>query len=104
MKTTDEMILDLVAAGFVLPKDVCRHYDPTDKADCFALQMRHANGGRQCWVLISDQQAHDLCACEFARQVDHDGPMHGAVARTEFNYHMSRGDSAAAIQALWEGV
>lgn len=98
MASTNEMILDLLANGFKLPEGLV--YEVADGISWF-LQN---NNGRKIWHLESGQEkfAYDRIACELAQQVDHDGPMHGAIARTEFNYLMSRGDTEAAIKALWE--
>lgn len=107
MKTTDEMILDLVEAGFVLPEGLlCETYDG------FSWFLQNHNG-RAFWHLEGGQHkhAHDLCAMEFARQIrvkDDAGkltrsdPSDSTIAN--MRDVLGVGDSAAAIKALWKGV
>lgn len=86
-KTTDQMILDLVAAGFVLPEGL------------------YEDGWRifvAAWP--GSPYAHDLCACEFARQADKrpQNELDVSPKYQEFREQMADGDTEAAIKALWE--
>ena len=99
--TTVEMILALVATGkFTLPDGLV--YEDVDGISWF-LQN---SSGRAVWHLESGQEkfARDLCAAHFAQQIDHGGPLHGRLLLTDFNYYMARGNSEAAIRALWEAA
>lgn len=95
MKSTDEMILDLVARGFKLPADL-EHDVGADNPWLF----------RECSELgsfyISASAAHDLCAMEFARQAV--GHPNDNVAWQHHLRHLLIGNSAAAIAALWEAT
>ena len=92
---TDEMILALIERhGFVLPEGL--------KWNRHGFWTTYGVDSRD--VELTDQQAHDLCACEFARQVKIKG------TRMGWHYHdiwmdaMLDGDSTAAIEALYEAL
>jgi hypothetical protein len=104
--TTDEMILELVETGkFTLPPDVVKVFDPVDKCECFALDMKGMRTGKKTHVLLSNQQAHDLCAMHFAREMKSWTDKERAPAfHRGFTVYMHDGDSAAAIKALYEAV
>jgi hypothetical protein len=98
--TTDEMILALVATGkFTLPEGVERR----EATFGFLAGWNFDNGdgvGVGC-----DDQAHDLCAMHFAREMKSWTDKERAPAlHRGFTLHMHDGDSAAAIKALYEAV
>lgn len=102
MKTTDEQILDLVAAGFVLPKGTeLLGSDLAIKCEAFTEVDTRQNFSA---ILLRKQQAHDLCAMEFARQAYPAKDTWNGTALERCDDAMADGDSAAAIKALWEGV
>lgn len=96
MPSTDQMIADLVAKGFKLPEGLgyqngywALGHDPDDPAEGVS--------GDQF-----QQQAHDLCAMEFARQWSE---RHGLSSeRPPMHASLGYGDTEGAIKALWEGV
>lgn len=93
MPSTDQMIADLVAKGFKLPE---------------GLRLTDNVG----WVIgrcaaFSQRKAHDLCACECARELTH-GKRNNARALgllgdplDLFREWLGKGDTEAAIKALW---
>lgn len=110
--TTDEMIMDLVTKhGFRLPE---------------CLEPGFPDGGGPDWYIqatimdvsslsaIEPQQAHDLCAAEFARQAaerQHDMFNRSAYANkweqrcwVDYTAARTEGDSPAAIEALWRAL
>lgn len=95
--TTDETILALVERhGFVLPEGLV--FDSLDKGK---LSHQWMYGGRLIPESKRIQMMHDLCACEFTRQVcNRDTP-----ADNEWmEHHMGYGETAAAIRALYEAM
>lgn len=98
MTTTIEKIADLVANGFKLPEGTeLLGGDLAIKGDSFTeVDTRQKFAA----ILLRRQFAYDLIACELARerrawpQLDYDA------------YHdaMIRGDTEAAIKAIWEAV
>lgn len=91
MPDTNKMIRDLVAQGFALPEGL-EHRDGHWKLTQGMHGFRDLGG----WHPIPDKQAHDLIACEFARERD--------SVNAPFARAMWSGDTEAAIKALWEGV
>lgn len=104
-KTTDQMILDLVAAGFVLPEGLRFRKGATSSVWQFREPAAGTDPGG--WYELPRQgQAYDLCALEFARQAyGRKGESEQMFsARLDCVTALAKGDSAAAIQALWKGV
>lgn len=105
MKTTDEMILDLVEAGFVLPEGTeLLGGDLAIKGEAFTEVDTRQNFAA---ILLRKQLVYDLCALEFARQHRKrvaSGEWSDGMLKWAFYKAMHDGDSAAAIKALWEGV
>ena len=101
MPSTDEMILALVEKhGFTLPEGL----EPREN------EIHLYDGA---WTLngndIEDQQAHDLCACEFAWELTHGQRNARALGLLGdpldlFREWLGKGDSAAAIRALFDAM
>ena len=93
-KTVDQMIIELCERGFTLPYQIerVRFHDPVLK-DTMEYWKRIMNN-------FPDAMAHDLCAMHFAREMC--ARREGTVF--EFGMEIASGDSAAAIQALWEAT
>ena len=118
--TTDQQILDLMKRGFVLPDGLMLVESVTPRKAYEAENMWQVG-----WHLaaldrtvgpdnrIADQHAHDLCVMAFARQLgsgshrmDERLPnaLHETWFHEKFGEAMNRGDSAAAIDALWRAT
>lgn len=96
--TTDEMILALVATGkFTLPEGL-----EQIAADPLNNVWGVTDGGMRP-TYMSDQKAHDLCACHFAREARAAGG-HLAACAPDIFQRLWLGDSAAAIEALWRAT
>jgi hypothetical protein len=65
MKTTNEMIADLQAAGLELPEGLAHREGHWKRA-----RAMHGFPDLGGYYPLPDQQAYDLIACAFARQVD----------------------------------
>lgn len=108
MKTTDEMILDLVAAGFVLPEGTeLLGGDLAIKGEAFTEVDTRQNFAA---ILLRKQLVYDLFACKCARELTH-GKRNNARALgllgdplDLFREWLGKGNTEAAIKALWEGV
>ena len=104
--TTDEIILALVERhGFTLPRGLHRAVGLVcSRWWTEPLVVGGVNN------LLTDQQAHDLCACEFARQVvGNDRWTDNLIDNHEklielWDVRMTEGDSAAAIRTLYEAM
>ena len=102
MKSTNEMIADLVAKGFELPPDIVMGDGQ--------LTVFTPDGGVE--YELREQRLYDQCACAFARQYHHqcDGitrerPYVPACENEKaMKAALCDGDSEAAIKALWEAV
>lgn len=96
----DEMVLALVKTGkFTLPVGLRVPDGKEHKGEIrYWLNTSYFGGSP-----ISDEGAYDLCAMHFARE-SADQPIWGTRTLARFNGSMGRGDSAAAIAALYEAT
>lgn len=103
--TTDDMIIALVATGkFTLPERLRKWYASTNRiARRLGFRWEIQVDTLHWCRLANNQQAHDLCACHFAREMD-ERTGNDLCAGTDFMGLMSNGDSAAAIEALWRAT
>lgn len=105
---TDEMILALVDRhGFTLPI----HYAGNKHAiHRWFIDERVSFEDGQNLAMLTDQQAHDLCAMHFAREaIQGDKWADDLIDNHEklverWDACMSEGDSDGAIQALYEAM
>ena len=97
MPTVDQMILELCERGFTLPEGL-------DYSTLVSSNPRWVLVRPMTVSIVWDQfpmdKAHDLCAMHFARE----SAARGNGVPFEFGMNLSLGDSAAAIQALWEAT
>jgi hypothetical protein len=103
--TTDEQILELVATGkFKLPEGLRVPSSDRRPGEINWYYNTSYFGGSP----IHDQHARDLCAMHFAREAMASGyqatPGEGYVWDEKVGHHLSSGDSAAAIKALYDAV
>jgi hypothetical protein len=96
MKSTNEMIADLVAAGFELPEGL-------------VFVTRGDGEWTHSGASLSNRHAYDLIACAFARQVwsaewGASRARMGGDALEEHDDCLSCGNTEGAIQALWYAV
>ena len=97
---TDEMILALVEKyRFTLPIHYAGNKHATHR---WFIDERMSFGDGQNVAMLTDQQAHDLCAMHFARE-SIGGDNYGKLSK-RWDACMSEGDSAAAIRELYEAL
>ena len=95
---TDDKIMELVNKhGFKLPDGL-----ESPVPSVIDRWYRYAEYGYV--AMIPTQQAHDLCAMAFARQIPGRPVASDREAIVPVYVYLQSGNSAAAINALWEAM